>query len=357
MTQQTEAAQEAKPTSPTNWQQGYAKEIERSQGGRGLRVSSAGRCVRRQTYSASHTPESDESDERSPGRLALGHAIEVLIVLKLKSEGWETKYTVLDGGQFELALSEMPQVKGHPDGVCRHEQHTAGMWVPLECKSMGSNRADLVFADGIFTHYEEYRSQIALYGRQLYRQGIVDHPERGIFAMMDREGKPMAPERVSWSTQHFEEAINRLQVAQDHANAGTLPERPYQPEDENCVFCPYRELCWKGDQTPAPAVKAVWKGQGMVKLNNQKLATRVENYADAMQDRKAVTKLLEEQSRLHGDATVEVGGLVAGYFYPNDSVSYDENKMAKLLTAEQIRECRASPPERRFWIRPASNRG
>ena len=343
-------------TAPENWQKGYALEIKRSQGGRGLRVSSAGRCVRRQTYAASQTPESDGSDERSPGRLALGHAIEVLIVLNLKSTGWETKHTVLDGGQFELAISEMPYIKGHPDGVCRHEQHTAGMWVTLECKSMGSNRAELVFADGVFTHYEEYRSQIALYGRQLYRQHIVDHPERGVFAMMDREGKPMPPERVAWSTKHFDKAVARLKEAKAHADANTLPERPYQPDSENCIFCPYRKLCWETDQTPATAVKAVWKNQGAVKLNDQNLAERVKNYAAAMQDRKTVTKLLEEQSQIYGDATVEVGGLAAGYFYPKDSVTYDENKLAQFLTAEQIRQCRATPPERRFWIRPASAR-
>ena len=34
---------------------------------------------------------------------------------------------------------------------------------------MGANRADLVYSDGIFANYQEHRSQIALYGRQLYR--------------------------------------------------------------------------------------------------------------------------------------------------------------------------------------------
>ena len=75
-----------------------------------------------------------------------------------------------------------------------------------------------------------------------------------------------------------------------------------------------------------------------------------------MRDRREVTKVLEEQCRLYGDATVEVGGLLAGYFYPKDGVTYDESKLARFLTAEQIRECRAEPPQRRFWIRPANNR-
>jgi hypothetical protein len=354
MTQAT--ANSVTEAEPANWQQGFAAEIQRSQGGCGLRVSSAGRCVRRQTYAASGAEETDEGDDRSPARLALGHALEVLIVLNLRNADWETQWTVLDGGQSELALAEMPFVRGHPDGICRHPKHTNNMWVTLECKSMGSNRADLVFADGVFAHYEEYRSQIALYGRQMYREGKVDHPERGVFAMMDREGKPMTPERVAWAPHHFDEAVERLKVAKAHADAGTLPERPYQPDDENCVFCPFRTRCWELDATPAPAGRAVWKSQGNVTLNDSKLEKRVANYAAAMRDRREVTKVLEEQCQLYGDATVEVGGLVAGYFYPPDSVTYDDGKLAQHMTAEQIRECRAAPPTRRFWIRPASNR-
>ena len=356
MTQQTTTTIEAATTVSLNWQQSYAAEIQRSQGTRRLRISSAGRCVRRQTYSASGTPESDENDERSESRLALGHALEVLIVLNLKNTGWETDATVLDGGQDEIALSEMPDVLGHPDGRCRHPKHTSGQWVTLECKSMGQNRADLVFADGIFVHYEEYRSQIALYGRQLYRQGKVAHPERGVFAMMDREGKPLTPERVSWLPQHFDEALDRLRTARTHAQAGTLPERPFEPQDENCVFCPFRTRCWELEPDVPTARRAIWKNQGMVTLNDAKLATRVEKYAAAMRNRRKVTQILEEQCQLYDDATIEVGGLLAGYFYPQDSVTYDENKLARHMTAEQLRECRNDPPQRRFWIRPASNR-
>ena len=354
MTQQT--ISQTEETSAKNWQQGFAAEIQRSQGSRGLRISSAGRCVRRQTYAATQTPPSDENDERSEARLALGHALEVLIVLNLKKSDWETEHTVLDGGQMQLSLDEMSFVNGHPDGKCRHPRHTNNMWVTLECKSMGSNRADLVFADGIFVHYEEYRSQIALYGRQLYRMGEVDHPERGVFATMDREGKPMAPERVSWEPAHFDAALERLQTAHAHADAGTLPERPFQPDDENCVFCPFRTLCWELEPDAPVQPGAIWKNQGTVSLNNTRVATRVEQYATAMQDRREVTKVLEEQCRLYGDSTIEIGGLMAGYFYPQDSVSYDESKLAKHMTAEQLRECRTGPPERRFWIRPASNR-
>ena len=354
MTQET--MQSTATAEPANWQQSFAAEIQRSQDGRGLRVSSAGRCVRRQTYTALGARETDRGDDRSPARLALGHALEVLIVLNLKNDGWETQYTVLDGGQSELALAEMPFVRGHPDGICRHPKHTNNMWVTLECKSMGPNRADLVFADGIFAHYEEYRSQIALYGKQMYREGKVEHPERGVFAMMDREGKPMIPERVSWTPRHFDEAIERLKIAKAHADAGTLPDRPYRPDDQNCVFCPFRTQCWEMDTTPAPAGRGVWKSQGNVTLTDPKLEQRVAAYAAAMRDRREVTKALEEQCQLYGDATIEVGGLVAGYFYPSDSVTYDDSKLAQHLTAEQIRDCRAEPPARRFWIRSASNR-
>lgn len=357
MTQQATETRPENTATPKSWQQGFAAELQHSPSGRGLRASGAGRCVRRQTYAASGTPESDGDDDRSPARLALGHALEVLIVLNMKREGWETENTVLDGGQAEIALAEMPWVTGHPDGKCRHPKHTNGMKVVLECKSMGPQRGELVFADGIFAHYEEYRSQIAVYGRQLYREGKVDHPERGVFAMMDREGKPLAPERVAWQPMHFDQAVNRLREAQHHAENGTLPERPYAPDSVQCTFCPFRTRCWELAPPPAAASRAIWRNQSQVKLDDLQLAQRVANYAAAMKDRKEVTKILEEECHKYGDANIEIGGLVAGYFYPSDSVSYDENKLAKYLTAEQIRECRAHPPTRRFWIRPASNRG
>ncbi len=63
--------------------------------------------------------------------------------------------------------------------------------------------------------------------------------------MMDREGKPLTPERVSPDPRHFDEALTRLREAQAHADASTLPDRPYAPDDENCVFCPFRTQCWE----------------------------------------------------------------------------------------------------------------
>ena len=85
--------------------------------------------------------------------MAMGHMAEVLILKDMERNGWETKYTVLsEEGQLELEL-EIPgtneTIKGHPDGVCRHEGFTNNYWVTLECKSMSVDKATEVQKDRI----------------------------------------------------------------------------------------------------------------------------------------------------------------------------------------------------------------
>ena len=64
-----------------------------------------------------------------------------------------------------------------------------------------------------------------------------------------------------------------------------------------------------------------------------------------MRDRKEITKALEDQCQCYGAANVEVGGLVAGYFYSSDSVTYDESKLTQHLTPS--RSATAAPSHRR----------
>ena len=166
--------------------------------------------------------------------MALGHMAEVLIVRELERNGWETRHTVLsEEGQLALEL-EIPgageMIKGHPDGICRHPQFTRNMWVTLECKSMSPERAEEVQREGITKVYPGHLTQISLYGRRLKEMNLVSHAERGIFGMMDREGRLLPPERV---------VGERREV-----------DRPHPQSSTECRYCNYHTHCWGTDPEP-----------------------------------------------------------------------------------------------------------
>ena len=193
-----------------NWQPIASKDMDREQPPH-LRISSAGRCVRAQTYAASGKPESNLPGNQARNRMAMGHMAEILILKEMERNGWETKHTVLsDEGQLELEL-EIPgagaTIKGHPDGIGRHPDLTKGQWVTLECKSMSMDRALDVEESGVAAVYPAYVAQISLYSRKLHEMELVAHPERGIFAMMDRDGRMIPPERIAWKRERVDETL------------------------------------------------------------------------------------------------------------------------------------------------------
>ena len=163
--------------------------------------------------------------------MALGDMAEILILKEMEHNGWETKNTVLSSeGQLELEL-EIPgagaTIKGHPDGTCRHPSFTNDQWVTLECKSMGTDQALDVEESGVAAVYPTYVAQISLYSRKLHEMGLVAHPERGIFAMMDRDGRMLPPERISWEREDVDKTLEKLAEIVRSARAQELPDRPY----------------------------------------------------------------------------------------------------------------------------------
>ena len=181
------------------WQQAYAAELRQDDANARprLRVSGAAKCVRRQYYAGQGVPETNRADRQGRNRMALGHAIEALIVARLKEDGWETAQTCVDEGQLSLSVSDpeldnLPApVSGHPDGLCRHPRHTQGRWLVLECKSMSVRQADRILQDGIAAVYPEYMTQIALYAMELRKMNRVATAAAGVFAMMDRDGRSL----------------------------------------------------------------------------------------------------------------------------------------------------------------------
>ena len=168
-----------KMTADLNWQPIAARGLDREQTPH-LRISSAGKCNRAQTYAMLQTPESNPPGAHSRNRMALGHMAEVLIVKELERNG-----------------------------------------------------------------------------RKLHQMELVSHPERGVFAMMDRDGRMLAPERIAWTNQYVEEILETLAKIVASARTGELPERPYPQSSTECRYCNYHSTCWETDpEETAPEAAA-----------------------------------------------------------------------------------------------------
>ena len=178
--------------------------------------------------------ESNPPDDHSFNRMSMGHMAEVLIVRNLHKNGWQTDHTVLSPtGQLELEF-QIPGTDvvliGHPDGICMHPEFTKSKWAPLECKSMSVMRGEETQEKGVTETYPEYITQISLYGRELHRMGLIEHPNAGVFAMMDRDGRPLPPERVSWKQHTVDETLEKLKEIVETVERGEITREAIRPQ-------------------------------------------------------------------------------------------------------------------------------
>ena len=340
-------------TESAPWQQLVSMELDQQDGPR-LRISGAGRCSRALVYAAQGLPESDPPDPHGRNRMALGHMAEVLIIRDLESRGWETAHTVLsEGGQLELTVN-LPQtgfsITGHPDGICRHPEFTKNLWVTLECKSLSASLALRVEEKGVFEVYPHYQTQICLYAHELHRMGLVSQPDKGLFAMMDRDGRPLSPERVSWDPETADRAMEKLETVIQQAQADEIPERPHLSGSLDCRYCNYHGKC----RSPRIEYDPPENGRpASLKKDDPKLIAAAEQWLEAKPQVDDATALLREASDRAGKADLLVGEkLIAGYFKPRDPPVYDPEALARLVPADILRKCRA--PWRsfqRFWVR------
>ena len=337
----------------TSWQTLASEDFDREQPPH-LRISSAGRCPRALGYAAQGIPESNQPGPQARSRMALGHMAEVLIIRELELNGWETRHTVLSGdGQLELEL-EVPDtggqtIKGHPAGVCRHQQFTRNLWVPLECKSMSPDRAEEVRRQGIVNVYPGYLVQMSLYGRALEAMGEVDHGERAIFGMMDREGRLLPPERVAWERRYVDETLKKVTMVVQKAQQGQVEERPYPQSSSECKICSYHSLCW-GMQPPAEPAPEQKK---TVTTAEPRVLEAAREWAENKPKVDQARDMLQAVSNSNGGADVLVEGVIGGYFQPRSERVYDPDALERAVPADVLYSCltniRDKPPA--FWVR------
>ena len=338
-----------------NWQPIASKDLDREQPPH-LRISSAGKCPRALGYAALHTPESNPPGQQAQNRMAMGHMAEVLILKDMERNGWETKYTVLsEEGQLELEL-EIPgtneTIKGHPDGVCRHEGFTNNYWVTLECKSMSVDKATEVQKDRIVKVYPGYLTQISLYSRRLKELEKVSHGERGIFAMMDREGYILPQERAVWEPEEIDQTLSRLADVVNLAQSGEVMDRPYPQSSTECRYCNYHNECWGTDpDQEAPA------GKQTVTSEQKEVVDAARTWRDMKPQVDKARDMLQALSNSNGQADVLVDGIIGGYFQPKSERVYDPEALERAVPADILEKCRINLREKppAFWVRRERN--
>ena len=291
-----------------DWQPIASRDIDKEQEPH-LRISSAGKCVRAQAYTETGTPESNPPGQHATNRMALGHMAEILIIKEMERNGWETRNTVLSGeGQLELEL-EIPgtgrTIRGHPDGICRHPGFTNGLWVTLECKSMGAEKALEVERDGVAAVYPAYMAQIGLYSLRLHQMELVSHPGRGVFGMMDRDGRSLPPERVAWKKEDTDGTLERLAEVVKAAQAGELPEHPHPQSSSECRYCNYHTTCW--GENPKPEANAE---KPLVFNERPEVIQAARTWADLKPKVELARDMLQAASNSAGGADVMAEGVI-----------------------------------------------
>ena len=337
-----------------SWQILASQDLDREQQPH-LRVSSAGACPRRQAYAFMGQPETNHANTQGKNRMAMGHMAELLMIREMQETGWETSNTVLSpDGQLELEI-EIPgtgvTMKGHPDGRCRHEEFTRNNWVPLECKSMGPEMARQVAEQGIRAVYPKYFHQIALYARRLFDLKMVSHAERGIFAIMDREGRMLPPERIPWETWEYEEILVKEKNLILEARTGRVPDRPFEQSSSDCKYCPYYNLCWNVQEPERDD-----RGRTTtVEIQEEAVLRAAREWAELKPRLDKARDMLQASSNSNGGNEVLADGVLGSYFSPRHEITYDNDELERMVPADILRKCLKDVKRKplAFWVRTA----
>jgi hypothetical protein len=314
-----------------------------------IRMSSAGKCRRQIGYEVLGYPENDPTPVEGRNVLELGDAAELVLIRRLREEGWLVDLTRWDGGQqLEVSLDNPPRV-GHPDGRCRHPELTRNLWVLLECKGMNTYQFQRFLQEGFLRSHPPYLDQVAQYGVALKQAGLVADPCAAVVAALDRDTGRWSYQRVRWEPEVYRRRTEELAEAWTLIARGELPGHDYDGTTWHCSprYCRWSTLCWDGRRpTPQPDTS----GDGVLDGSALEDAARILEAAQVWREGKELEargKAMQEGARevfqqalsRHGAKKLAVGGLVAS-LVTSTRRSWDEKALRRLLTEEQMRQAR-----------------
>ena len=217
---------------------------------------------------------------------------------------------------------------------------------------MSVDKATEVQKDRIVKVYPGYLTQISLYSRRLKELEKVSHGERGIFAMMDREGYILPQERAQWEPEEIDQTLGRLADVVNSAQRGEVMDRPYPQSSTECRYCNYHTECWGTD----PDQEAL-AGKQTVTSEQKEVVDAARTWRDMKPQVDKARDMLQALSNSNGQADVLVDGIIGGYFQPKSERVYDPEALERAVPADILEKCRINLREKppAFWVRRERN--
>lgn len=204
-------------------------------------------CARALQYEYMKTPKDEEFKGQTLRIFEIGHAFEALALSWLRQSGFTLFTEKPDGKPFGFSVAG-GRIRGHVDGIINAAPADLGMRFPAiwECKSLNAKSWRDTVKSGLKKSKPIYAVQVATY--QAYMEGSVPGISKNpaLFTAINKDTAEIYHELVPFDAALAQEASDRAVNLIRATEAGeTLPRVAIREDHFECVFCPYRERCWR----------------------------------------------------------------------------------------------------------------
>jgi CRISPR/Cas system-associated exonuclease Cas4 (RecB family) len=211
------------------------------------RASSAGACIRALTYHRAGVPPTDPLEPEVGLTLELGSLLHEYLVQCLRDYGLRVE-------EVEREV-HIPFAHGT---IAGHIDVVVGGSTIVDFKSASRASFDAMVERN--APLPQHRAQVTLY---LHACRLMNLPYTHAVIVAyckdpgnGRQRTPWVSPLIEYDPELAARLIRMFEAVEEHARAGTLPERPYTvPTDYPCRGCQWRSLCWdtsqlRSDTTP-----------------------------------------------------------------------------------------------------------
>jgi CRISPR/Cas system-associated exonuclease Cas4 (RecB family) len=225
-------------------QEKRAAQVEREYLGASRLGVSCGRALQYEYTKAS-------KDEDFKGQILrifeIGHVFETLALDWLRQAGFDIFTKKQNGEAFGFSVAG-GRIRGHVDGIIHAAPAELGIRFPAiwECKSMNAKSWRDTVKHGLKKSKPIYAVQVATY--QAYMEGTVlgISANPALFTAINKDTAEIYHELVPFDASLAQEASDRAVNLIRATEIGEILPRIAMSDDHfECVFCPYRQRCWK----------------------------------------------------------------------------------------------------------------